>query len=46
VWLGSLAATSGGGPSISPLHDTCNGFIDHFIVRGKGTPGQARAAKN
>jgi hypothetical protein len=45
VWLGALAATSGG-PSTAPLHDTCNRFIDHFIVRGKGTPGQARASRN
>jgi hypothetical protein len=44
VWLGALAATTGK-PRTVPLHDTCNRFIDHFIVRGKGTPGQAQASK-
>jgi len=33
VWLGSIAATRGG-PATITLHDTCNRFVDHFIVRG------------
>jgi hypothetical protein len=33
VWLGSVAATRGG-VTKAPLHDTCNRFIDHFLVRG------------
>jgi hypothetical protein len=45
VWLGSIAATTGR-PASSPLHATCDSFIDHFVVRGKGSPGQAGASKN
>lgn len=38
VWLGSIAATRGGATKI-PLHDACNRFVDHFIVRGGGAAG-------
>jgi hypothetical protein len=44
VWLGAIAATTGG-PQSWPLHDTCNRFIDHFIVQGKGSAGEAQGSK-
>jgi hypothetical protein len=33
VWLGSIAATRGE-PAKTPLRDTCNRFVDHFVVEG------------
>ena len=44
VWLGGIAATSGG-PQTVPLHDTCKRFIDHYVVGGKAAAGQASASK-
>jgi len=40
VWLGSIAATHGDSRTI-PLHDTCNRFVDHFVLRGGKTAGGA-----
>jgi hypothetical protein len=44
VWLGGIAATSGG-PHTVQLHATCRRFIDHYVVGGKASAGQASASK-
>ena len=38
VWLGSIAATRGG-PAKVPLPETCNRYLDHFVVRTGGQSG-------
>jgi hypothetical protein len=44
VWVGAVAATRGG-VTKTPLHDTCNRFIDHFVVRGgKAAGGSASSS--
>jgi hypothetical protein len=44
VWLGGIAATSGG-PRTTPLHDACKRYLDHYVVEGRGSAGGARASK-
>jgi hypothetical protein len=44
VWLGSIAATRGG-PRTAPLHDTCERFVDHFLVGARGTGGARSASQ-
>jgi hypothetical protein len=43
VWLGAVAATTGGVEKL-PLDDTCNRFLDHFVVRGSDAGGTASAS--
>jgi hypothetical protein len=43
VWLGGIAATRGG-PHDVALHESCKRYVDHYVVGGKASAGQAAAS--